>query len=221
MILRTAARAMLASMFIYGGLDALRNPGPKVAVAEDVTDPLSDRVDALPDDTETLVRANGALQVGAGLALATNTMARPAALALAASLVPTTAAGHRFWEAEEGASRQAQTVHFLKNLGLLGGLLITAMDTEGEPGMAWRTQHAVEHAGLLAEHRKELSGLQAELARERARAATAETRAKISATGRQARRDARLAGKVGRSVARTVASAGRGAKKAVKAADPR
>lgn len=221
MILRTAARALLASMFIYGGFDAVRNPSGKVAVAEDVTDPLNDRIDALPDDTETLIRANGALQVGAGLALATNTMARPAALALAASLIPTTAAGHRFWEQDEAATRKAQTVHFLKNLGLLGGLIITALDTEGEPGVAWKAQHAVEHAGLLAEHRKELTGLQAELAREKARAATADKRARIGATTRQARRDARLAAKAGRSIGRSVAAAGRGAKKAVKAADPR
>jgi uncharacterized membrane protein YphA (DoxX/SURF4 family) len=211
---------MLASIFIYGGVDALRNPGPRIDEAEDLVDQLSDRVDAVPDDTAMLVRANGALQVGAGLALATNTMSRPAALALAASLVPTTVAGHRFWEQEGSASRQGQLVHFLKNLGLLGGLIITALDTEGEPGVAWRAQHAIEHAGIVTDHKKEVAGLHAELARERARAVTAGTRSKVKATAKQARRDAKIAGKAGRSASHAVGNVGRGAKRAVKAISP-
>ena len=214
-IFRTAGRALLASMFVYGGLDALRNPGPKVSAVEDVVEPLSDRVDQLPDDTEQLIRINGAVQVAAGLAFATGFLRRPAALALAGTLVPTTAAGHRFWEADDGATRQQQTIHFLKNLGLLGGLMLSAMDTEGEPSVAWRAQHAVEHANTLAEHKREVAGLQAELARERTKAATAGARSKVGSTARQARRDAKLAGKVGRSVGGAVTSAGRTAGRAV------
>jgi uncharacterized membrane protein YphA (DoxX/SURF4 family) len=37
--------------------------------------------------------------------------------------VPTTLAGHRFWE-EESAARSGQRLQFLKNLGLIGGLLL-------------------------------------------------------------------------------------------------
>ena len=46
------------------------------------------------------------------------------ALALAGSLVPTTLAGHRFWEEEDDAARAQQTVQFLKNLAMFGGLLM-------------------------------------------------------------------------------------------------
>jgi uncharacterized membrane protein YphA (DoxX/SURF4 family) len=49
---------------------------------------------------------------------------RVAAAMLAGSLVPTTFAGHRFWEQDDPATREQQTVHFLKNAGMMGGLLM-------------------------------------------------------------------------------------------------
>ena len=47
----------------------------------------------------TLVRVNAAIQLGAAAALATGRAPRLSAMVLAASLVPTTCAGHPFWEA--------------------------------------------------------------------------------------------------------------------------
>ena len=35
--------------------------------------------------------------------------------------------------------------HFFKNVSMLGGLLIAAVDTEGKPGLAWRAKNAAEH----------------------------------------------------------------------------
>jgi hypothetical protein len=70
------------------------------------------------------VKVNGAVQVGAGVLLATGKMPRVAALALIGSIVPTTYAGHRFWEETDDVRRKQQWIHFLKNLGLLGGLLL-------------------------------------------------------------------------------------------------
>ena len=64
---------------------------------------------------------------------------------LAASLVPTTLAGHPFW-AMPKEERAAHQTHFLKNLGLLGGLLLAAADTEGRPGLKYRTTHAVDRS---------------------------------------------------------------------------
>ena len=58
-------------------------------------------------------------------------MPRLSAAVLATSLVPTTLAGHRFWEAP-AETRQQQQLHFFKNLSLLGGLLIAAGDTDGQ-----------------------------------------------------------------------------------------
>ncbi len=151
---RVVARPMLSAIFIAGGLDALRNPDGKVKAAEAVTGPLAERVPALAGDPRTLVRLNGAVQVGAGVMLATGTFRRLAALALIGSIVPTTYAGHRFWEETDDSARTQQVTHFLKNVGLLGGLVLAAVDTEGRPSLGWRARRRARDVGnVVHEHR--------------------------------------------------------------------
>jgi uncharacterized membrane protein YphA (DoxX/SURF4 family) len=96
----------------------------------------------VPTDPATLIRINGGVQILAGLALATGRAPRLSAAVLAASLVPTTYAGHPFWEEKDKAARAGQRIQFFKNLSMMGGLLLAAVDTEGKPGLAWRTRHA-------------------------------------------------------------------------------
>ncbi len=134
-------------MFIAGGVDALRDPEGKAKAAQAVTVPLARRFPSLPDDPELLVRVNGAVQVGAGALLAVGRFRRLAAVALVASIVPTTYAGHRFWEEDDETTRAEQQVHFLKNLGLLGGLILAATDTEGEPSLGWRARRRAARIG--------------------------------------------------------------------------
>jgi uncharacterized membrane protein YphA (DoxX/SURF4 family) len=119
------ARPLLAGMFVHGGLDSFRNPAAKVPRAERVAPELAGLV-GIDADTEQLVQFNGAVQVVAGVTLALGIFPRISALALAASLVPTTLAGHRFWEQEDEAARAQQTIQFLKNAAMLGGLLLVA-----------------------------------------------------------------------------------------------
>lgn len=147
MIMRRIARPLLAAVFVSSGIETLRNPKPHVQAAEPVLDRTVGRVrDKLPDDVptdaESLVRFDARVKIGAGVALGLGKAPRLAALLLAAGLVPTTAAGHRFWEYEDPRERAEHQVHFLKNLGLLGGLMIAAGDTHGKPSIAWRTRHA-------------------------------------------------------------------------------
>jgi putative oxidoreductase len=137
---RRLARPLLASIFLVGGWDALWNPEGKVKKAAAVTEPLAEKVGVDGLDSETLVRINGAVQVGAGALLALGKFRRLAALALIGSIVPTTYAGHRFWEEVDPATRSQQKMHFLKNVGLLGALILAAFDTEGEPSLAWRAK---------------------------------------------------------------------------------
>ncbi len=61
-------------------------------------------------------------------------------------LVPTTAAGHRFWEENDPDRRGHQRAHFLKNAAILGGLLVATGDTAGMPSLAWRGSHGVKCA---------------------------------------------------------------------------
>jgi uncharacterized membrane protein YphA (DoxX/SURF4 family) len=137
---------MLASIFIVQGYDTLRRPERVAPRADKVVGPLKERISALPDDTEQLVRISGGVQLVAGSLLAIGRFPRLSALALAATLVPTTLAGHPYWEAEDEKERAQQRIHFLKNLTMLGGLLIAAADTEGNPSLAWRSRHAVQDA---------------------------------------------------------------------------
>ena len=151
-LLQRVARPMIGGMFIYGGLDSLRAPDPKTPSADKVVGDLSDRLgDRL--GTSDLVRINGAVQVGAGVALALGVLSRPASVLLACSLVPTTLAGHRFWEESDPAARHQQRIQFLKNLSMLGGLILAAADTGGRPSLPWRAKRAVGHAAVqVREH---------------------------------------------------------------------
>ena len=126
--IRLLARPLLAGVFIAGGFDVLRRPEPRAKVAKPVIDAMASAIEPLPDDPVAMVRANAFLQVTAGSMLALGILARPASLALAASLVPTTLGGHRFWEIDDPQARAMQRTHLLKNAAILGGLLVTALD---------------------------------------------------------------------------------------------
>jgi putative oxidoreductase len=170
-ISRLFARPMLASMFIVGGIDSVRNAGPKAGAAEPVTEklvPLLQRVvPQLPSDPTSLVRINGVAQIAAGLGLASGKAPRLSALVLAATLVPTTAAGHRFWEKSDPGERAQQRVHFFKNVSMLGGLIIASGDTEGQPGLVWRTRRVAKDARREAKHLARSARREAALAKAR------------------------------------------------------
>jgi putative oxidoreductase len=137
---RRIARPLLASIFVVGGWDAFWNPAGKAKKAQAVAEPLSNSVGVDQLDPETLVRINGAVQIVGGVFLAVGKYRRLAAMALIGSIVPTTYAGHRFWEESDPTTRAQQKMHFVKNLGLLGGLILAAFDTEGEPSLGWRAK---------------------------------------------------------------------------------
>jgi putative oxidoreductase len=148
-ISRRIARPLLASMFIAGGLDAVQSPEGKVKAAATVTEPLRAKYPSLPQDTASLVRWNGMVQVGAGGLLAIGRFQRLAALTLIASVIPTTYAGHRFWEEVDDETRAQQRIHFLKNLGLLGGLIFAATDTDGAPSLGWRAHRRADQLSTI------------------------------------------------------------------------
>jgi putative oxidoreductase len=137
---------MVASIFVIQGYDTLRRPERVAPLAEPVVRALAERVPAVPAKAEQAVRINGAVQMVAGALLALGKFPRLSALAMAGTLVPTTLAEHRFWEADEEADQAQQRIHFLKNLSMFGGLLIVAADTAGHPSLAWRTRHAAKTA---------------------------------------------------------------------------
>jgi uncharacterized membrane protein YphA (DoxX/SURF4 family) len=129
-LLRPIARVLTGSTYALLGLDALRAPGGRVDLAAPVLATVRKAV-PLPDDDEVLVRANAAVMVAAGTAMALGKAQRLSALALAGSLIPTTMAGHAYWALEDEAQRKAQRIQFHKNMAMLGGLLFAVLEQSG------------------------------------------------------------------------------------------
>lgn len=146
---RRLARALMSGIFVIQGAQALKNPDRLAETAAKVTDRLAPHLEkvhpTLAADARTFVRVNGAAQIVGGVLLNTSAH-RPGAALLAGSLVPTTVAGHAFWLVDEPGQRATQRLQFMKNLSMLGGLLLAAVDTQGEPGLRWRTRHALSEA---------------------------------------------------------------------------
>lgn len=156
MIIRRLARPMLAAVFIKSGVDTLLNPAPRAAAAEPLVNKVSPQLpEQVPSQPEELVKIDAGVKIAAGTLLALGKLPRVSSLALAASMIPTTYAGHAFWEQSDPAAKAAEQVQFLKNLSILGGLVLAAVDTEGKPSLGWRGRRA---ARKLSERAQELTG---------------------------------------------------------------
>jgi len=46
--------------------------------------------------------------------------------------------GQPFWSTRDPQLRADYLRGFLRNVGMIGGALVAAADTEGKPGLAWR-----------------------------------------------------------------------------------
>ncbi|PVZ10940.1 putative membrane protein YphA (DoxX/SURF4 family) [Actinomycetospora cinnamomea] len=155
MLIRRLARPMLAAIFIKGGVDTLLNPEPRVQKASPLIEKASPQLpDQIPSEPSELVRIDAGVKVAAGTLLAINKFPRVASLALAASVIPTTIAGHPFWEKSDPTEKAGEQQQFLKNVAILGGLVLAAVDTEGKPSLGWRGRRA---ARKLAERTSELT----------------------------------------------------------------
>lgn len=118
---RPLARALLAPAFVILGYEAAREPGGRTQKAANLGVPAP----------ELAVRANGAAMALFGVTMALGIKPRLSALALAVLLVPTTLAGHPYWEEATPQGRQAQVIQLLKNVGLAGGLVAVALTPSG------------------------------------------------------------------------------------------
>lgn len=145
-LVRLIARPMLSSMFITGGVNSLKNSDYLSRQAKPVTEKLAPTVDKATDrlpfqlDSKQMVQLNGVVHVVGGFCLATGRAPRLSALALAATLAPTTFGGHRFWEENDPQQKANQQIHFFKNVSMMGGLLLASVDTAGKPSLAWRAR---------------------------------------------------------------------------------
>jgi putative oxidoreductase len=173
MLVRRIARPLLAAPFIYGGISTLRKPQDRVPGARPVVEKIADAADKqlpvqVPHDVEQWVKADAAVKVAAGSLFALGKLPRLTALVLSGSIVPTTLAGHRFWEHDDPTERFGQISNFLKNAGLLGGLLLAAVDTEGKPSVGYRARRAAAKAAHSTEESFENASRRARKAHKKA-----------------------------------------------------
>jgi putative oxidoreductase len=117
-LLPLLSRVALAAPFVWLGYEAVAEPGMRVKVAADFGVPES--------AAEAAVRLNGAVMVAGGLGMATGILPRLSAAGVVGSMIPTTLAGHSFWNDSDPQASKANRIQFLKNLGLIGGLLAVA-----------------------------------------------------------------------------------------------
>ena len=112
-MLKPLGRICLSGIFILGGADAFKTPAARTGKVEGAGIP----------EPELAVKINGATMVIGGILLALGIAPKVAAGALIGMMIPTTLVGHAFWDEQDPKTIAMQRVHFLKNLGLIGGLL--------------------------------------------------------------------------------------------------
>jgi uncharacterized membrane protein YphA (DoxX/SURF4 family) len=147
-IVRRLARPLLAAPLIQTGIDVARHPAAQAEIAGPVIAQVSGPL-RLPQDPTQVVRAGGAITAAAGVLLATGRLPRLSALAIVAT-APVVQSSQPFWKEKDPQLRRAQRDDFVKNLGILGGALLATVDTEGKPGLAWRSRKAGKVAADVA-----------------------------------------------------------------------
>lgn len=131
MFFRAIARPLLASWFIYGGLESVLTPQPRAARAEPVVKPLL--VEAGLEDVKVtdMVKVHGAATLAAASMLALSRTPKTAGFALAGLAAVTVAAGRPFWREEDEEDRLRERERFMVNVSLLGATALAATAGHG------------------------------------------------------------------------------------------
>jgi putative oxidoreductase len=106
-------RILLAAIFVWSGFG-------KIGGFEGLAGQIASK--GFPA-AQAFAAATLVIEIGVGLMLVVGWKARWAALMLAAFTVIVTIVFHNFWAVPE-AQKMAQQVHFMKNLAVIGGLLM-------------------------------------------------------------------------------------------------
>jgi uncharacterized membrane protein YphA (DoxX/SURF4 family) len=142
-VIRRLSRALLGAAFIHSGLEALKGVDRRASRAESY---------GIPEPV-TASRVVAATQVGTGALLILNRMPRLTALAAALTVLPEAATGHDFWTEKDSDAKHAQRALFARDLGLLGGLLVTAVETGGRESVPHRAVRGTRKAAKSAADR--------------------------------------------------------------------
>lgn len=153
-LVRRIARPLLAAPFIFQGVRTVMRPEREIdtypQAFEMVDSTLSQS--SLPDavDARRVLQATGAVAAGAGLLYATDHFPRAAAATLLVTSTVGWAGRKKVWELS-GEELKDEVQAILTNAGLLGGVMLAVVDTDGKPSTAYRLHAFVERAQKNAE----------------------------------------------------------------------
>ena len=116
-----AARVLLMTLFLVTGYTKLANFSRTTAYMASTGLPM-------PQVAAMLAVA---IEFFGGLALVIGVFTRPLALLYVAFTFVSALEGHRFWN-RTGPEREAQKINFLKNVSIMGGLLLLAIIGPGK-----------------------------------------------------------------------------------------
>ena len=168
-LIRALARPLLAAPIVAGGIDAVRHPESTAEVSERAAKGLASRIPQLAAlGPDAAVRLNGGVMIAAGALLAVGRAPRAASLAMAATLLPSIVERAREYKANpkdgDPAVRAEQRKDLIRSAGVLGGLMLAAVDTAGHASLGRRARSASGHAGTVAKRELHHAAREAKLA---------------------------------------------------------
>ena len=146
-MVRGLARRLLGVTFVVGGVEALRDSDSRARKVDRVAGGLG------ISDPQAAARVLAGAQLGAGAMLVLGRFPRLSAVVLAATVVPDAVATHAFWAEDDKQDREAQRRLFVRDLGLLGGVLAAASSSRRGESVAHKARRGARAARRTAAKR--------------------------------------------------------------------
>lgn len=169
MFLWSFFRSTLGSAFVANGANGVRDPAAAAAAAKPLIakalGALPDRVsERLPQDPQTYVRINGAVQATAGLALARGRFPRVSAAVLAGTIIPLGFTTEAFWRESDSVLRAQKKASFFKNFSLVVSLLLASIVGKTPTDLSWADRGTARKALIPPSSRRNSASAEAESA---------------------------------------------------------
>lgn len=148
-LVRRIARPLLAAPFVFEGVRTALHPEREIDVYPQAFEQADAAIakSSAPGfvNVRTVVQVSGAIAAGAGVAYAANRCPRLAAVTLLATTSVGWAGRKKVWELRgEELTQEIQSI--LTDAGLLGGVLLAVVDTDGRPSLGYRTEKFIERS---------------------------------------------------------------------------
>lgn len=148
-LIRKVARPLLGASFVANGVDRLRNTEEAAEKLEPTLEEIGSLIpqaEPLTSNPKRTAQVLGGVEVAAGLALALGRFPRLAAVSLCGVHKFNTYTDYRVAKLDDVSDLSAQRTTLLKNISILGGLCLAAVDLDGKPSLAWRAEHIAKQS---------------------------------------------------------------------------